>query len=152
MTALALLKRFWWSIPIVVLVIALGITRHTLGSTKDKLADATAFGKAVYEATRDASGNPKLAQRDTAAQIAAMGRSADRLRSGLATCTSTARAAADNDAARQRALEVALNAATADQAARQAAIDRLRTSAAHPAPAPAPGTCEPSATLREIWR
>jgi chromosome segregation ATPase len=36
--ALSLLKRFWWSIPLVVLLIALGITRHTLAGTKADLA------------------------------------------------------------------------------------------------------------------
>jgi hypothetical protein len=130
------------------LAIALGLTAWSLSSTKHALAREVAWGDDVYAAVKTGSANPKLARRDTAAQVAAMGRAIDKLRSGLNSCNSSAKAAADHDAQLQKDFAARIAALDAARQSQLSLIARLRTSAAHPAPA---GTCEPSPVLSEIW-
>jgi hypothetical protein len=47
---ISLLKRFWWSIPMLGLLIALGVTRHSLASTKRDLAACNKHGAEVQAA------------------------------------------------------------------------------------------------------
>lgn len=159
--ALALLKRFWWAIPIVGLVMALGITRHTLASRtadRDRIAaelkSETAFGNTVWKATIAASSNKDLARAQTAAQINLLAAGIVTLRGNLEKCDSSARAAAAADQLRQRALEQQIQQMGGDLKDTRAIADRLRSSAAATiAKGPAPtGTCEPSDTLKEVWR
>lgn len=147
---LALLRRFWFVIPIAGMAIALMITRSTLADRTEKLEQARAFGGLVVATTRDAAGTPRLAAADVPAQIAALGRSVHTLQAGLDRCNGSARAAAENDIRQQNVAQEALSAAEARDTARLGLIARLRASAA--ATRPAGGECEPSETVREIWR
>ncbi len=131
------------------LVIALLITRSTLAGRTAELEAANAYKATVLTATREASNNPRLIERDVPAQIREMGGSIRTLGSGLERCNATSRAAAENDAKRQREFEDRLRAVQGQAAAGQALIDRLRASAATARPGAA--ACVPSATVREIW-
>jgi len=146
---LALLKKCWWATPL--LLIALLVLRWQLNDARSHLAKEIAFGNAVYEATKAAVPNLRLARRDTAAQITLLGNAVTKLRTGLQTCTSTAKAAEANDKARQAEFEQQLAAIGSAGDAQRATVDRLLRSAAN-APRPPAGACEPSPTLKEIWR
>jgi hypothetical protein len=141
--ALALLRRFWPAIPILLLALALFATRSTLAGVR-------AWQETTVAATREAAANPKLKVRDVPAQIAALGRSVGALDAGLARCNASARAAAETDRQAQIRAQEALRQAQARDAGRQVVIDRLRSSAAQ-ARAPA-AACEPSETVKEIWK
>lgn len=131
------------------LVIALLITRSTLAGRTAELEAANAYKASVLTATRDAANNPRLIERDVPAQIVILGDDITVLTAGLLRCNATSRAAADNDARRQREADERIRAAEAHAAAGQALIDRLRASAATARPGAA--ACVPSATVREIW-
>lgn len=146
---LALLKKCWWATPL--LLIALLVMRWQLNDARSHLAREVAYGNAVYEATKTASANPGLARRDTADQIKLLGDGLAKLRTGLQTCTSSAKAAEANDKLRQAELDRQLAAIAAAGDAQRATVDRLVRSAAA-VPRGAAGTCEPSPTLKEIWR
>jgi hypothetical protein len=149
-TALKLLRRFWYVIPLIGLAIALMVTRSTLERRTEQRDNLLAFKTLVVTTTREAAANPRLAADHVPAQIAALGRSVGRLRDGLNRCNASARAAAENDTRRQIAAQEALRAALARDAARAGVIARLRDSAASARPEGA--ACEPSETVREIWR
>ncbi|MEA3042957.1 MAG: hypothetical protein QOH47_795 [Sphingomonadales bacterium] len=148
--ALKLLRRFWYVIPLIGLTIALMITRSTLERRTEERDNLQAFKTLVVTTTREAADNPRLAAEHVPAQIAALGRSVVALRDGLNRCNASARAAAENDARRQIAAQEALRAAQARAQATQGLVGRLRSSAA--AERPAGAACEPSETVREIWR
>lgn len=148
--ALGLLRRFWYVLPILGLLIALTVTRATLSHRTDQLATATAYNELVITTTREAAGSPRLSPRDVPAQIAALGRSVAALQDGLNLCNASAHAAADNDAHQQAVAADVLRAAQTLAQASQGVSARLRASAA--APRPAGAACEPSEALRETWR
>jgi hypothetical protein len=148
--ALSLLRRFWYAVPILGLAIALMITRGTLSRRTEERDGLKAFQTLVVDTTRTAAANPRLAVAQVPAQIAALGRSVTALQAGLNSCNASAHAAADNDARRQIVAQEALQAAQARDAASQGLVARLRTSAGEAQPAGA--GCEPSETVREIWR
>jgi transcriptional regulator of met regulon len=53
--ALAIFKKLWWSLPIIILAIALGLTRHTLANTKHDLGASrqeTANERAAHAITK----------------------------------------------------------------------------------------------------
>lgn len=131
------------------LVIALFITRSTLAGRTAELEAANTYKATVLTATREASNNPRLIERDVPAQITLMGGSIRTLGAGLERCNATSRAAADNDAKRQREFEARLAAAQGQTSARQAVIDRLRASAATARPGAA--ACVPSDIVQRIW-
>jgi hypothetical protein len=147
---LSLLARFWYAIPILLLVVALGVTRARLADVRDERDLARAFSELVIDATRDAAGNPELARESVPAQIAALGRSVKALGDGLERCNATSRAHAENDARRSSEAEAALAAARRRAAAGDATIARLRASAGQPRSPES--ECEPSQTVEEIWR
>lgn len=143
-------------LPFLPLLLALGLSLcslhradRDLRKTRVELARERTWGNSVLDATRAAAGNPKLARDDTPKQIEALGGSLIKVRDGLKVCGDSARAAAKNDADRQAALAQQLAALTAQDRARQSVIDRLRASAAQPAPA---GACEASDTLKGLWK
>ena len=157
----ALFKRFWWGLPILGLVLALGVTRHTLAvRTVDRdrvageLKSERAFGDQIWKATIAASGNKSLARSQTAAQVDQLAVGIGTLRNNLEKCDSSARAAAAADLQRQHVLEQQIQQLGGDLKATRAIADRLRSSAASTIAKgpPAPGICEPSDTLKEIWR
>ena len=141
--ALSLLKRFWYVIPIILLGLALKMTRA-------ELADVRAWQAEAVAATRLAANNPKLKVSRVPAQIAELGRGVDRLQAGLKRCNDSARAAADEDARRQAAAAAELRRVEQRSAARDTLIDRLKASAA--APRTPAAACAPSETLKEIWK
>lgn len=143
-------------LPFVPLLLALGLSLcslhradRDLRKTRVELAKEQTWGNSVLDAARTAAANPKLARADAPAQIAALGTSLGKVRDGLKVCGDSARAAAKNDADRQAALAQQLAAVAAQGRARQSVIDRLRASAAQPAPA---GAREPSDTLKGLWK
>jgi hypothetical protein len=131
------------------LVVALFITRSTLAGRTSDLAAERVFKASVVAATRTAAGSPTLDERNVPAQITALGNSVRSLDASLALCNSTALAAANNDAARQRDFEARFRALQTQTLQGQALIDRLRASAA--ATRPGAAVCVPSDTVREIW-
>lgn len=159
--AWALLKRFWWALPIAGLLVAFGVTRHTLAARtadRDKIAlelkGEKAFGDQIWKATIAASGNKDLARSQTAAQVDQLAVGIGALRTNLETCNASARAAAAADLQRQHVLEQQIQQLGGDLKATRAIADRLRSSAAATIAKgpPAAGVCEPSDALKEVWR
>lgn len=133
MPAIALwgaLRRVWWALPILALAIALVVTRGTLAEAK---------------AERDIAG----------AKLAVSNASIGRLTGELDRALKEQQALASGDADRVRASRQALQLADAASAVRQAAIDRLRASAAATRPdtsrAPLPASCQVSESVMENW-
>lgn len=124
MFALALLKRFWPAIPIILLTIALLATRGTLADTKRERDLATI-------------------------KLSVSNASIDRLQTALRRVTVQQMDLAADDAARVQASRQAAQLAEAAAKVRQAAIDRLMASAGTIAPGK---ECEPSDTVQELWK
>lgn len=152
----ALAKNAAKILPFVPLLLALGLSLCSLHRadkdlrrTRVELAKEQTWGNSVLDAARTAAANPKLARDDAPAQISALGTSLGKVRDGLKVCGDSARAAAKNDADRQATLAQQLAAVAAQGRAQQSVIDRLRASAAQPAPS---GACEASDTLKGLWK
>lgn len=126
-----LVKRFWPALPILALAIALIVTRGTLAGAK--------------------------ADRDIAnAKLAVSNASIDRLTGELERVMREQQALSQGDAERTRAARQALELVNAASAVRQAAIDRLRASAATMRPetsqVPLPASCQVSEAVAEVWK
>ena len=118
-----LVRRLWWTIPLVGLAAALLTTRATLARVK--------------------------VQRDAAAmKLVVTTASLDRLSAEMNRVMAEQRALADGDRARMNASRDTLDIAEVSARARRGVIDRLNRSAA----APAPPDCRPSAAVREVWK
>jgi cell division protein FtsB len=148
---IAVAMRFWWAFPILLLAVGLMSTRSRLEDVKVDRDNHRAFGELVAEATRDAAGNPKLRKDRVPAQIAALGRGVETLKTNLQTANRSARDAAGRDAAAQAHAAEQLADVERRAASGQATIDRLRASAAAPR-SPARAGCEPSQTLKDLWK
>ena len=145
--ARALLQRVWWSTPFLIIVI--GMLWWALSSANSKLDAARAWGGQVLTEAQDAANNPKLIERDVPAQIRELGRGMAVLREGLNRAKTSALEAAKNDADRRAALQQQMAVLNAQDRGRQSVIDRLAVSATKTPPA---GACEPSDTLKELWK
>lgn len=123
--ALALLKRFWWAIPIFVLAIALLITRGTLAEVK--------------------------AERDVAsAKLIVSNASVARLQSALDRTLRDQQDLAARDASRIKASRETLALIDAASEVREAARERLLASANIDRPEPA-AECEVSEAVAAVW-
>lgn len=147
---MALLVRYWYFVAIAALVIALGVQSSRLDNRTEQRDTARAFGRLMVDATREASGNPKLTDRDAPAQIAALGRSLKNVTGALEDLAKRVDAISTADLARQRAAREQLGRVQGAIAQRDKAIARLQASAARPR---APGEkCQPSQTLEDLWK
>lgn len=124
MTAIFLLRRFWWAVPLLGLSLALLVTRATLARVK-------------Y-------------QRDAAAmKLDVTAASLDRVSAEMKRVMGEAQELAAGDRARIDASRDALRAAQAAEKARQTNIDRLTRSAADRSSAP---DCQASVAVSEVWK
>lgn len=138
MTALALLRRFWWAVPIAALVAALLLTRATLA---DRTATLQQERAAWTQALRDADVRKVTAERNYALRLSAAADSyATRLASIdpiIVRSTDTVRTYAQTDAGRARCLDAdrvrGIDALDRDLAAATGAASR----SADPVPADA---------------
>lgn len=129
-TALALLRRFWWAIPIIGLAAALLITRETLA---DRTATLTAERQAwTAEIDRAERQRAEIEKRNADRLAQATATYADRLAAGepiILRSTNTVREYATTDAGRLRCRG----------ADRVRAIDALDAELADPAPSTSSG-------------
>lgn len=101
-------------------------------------------------ATREASGQPRLAIAAVPQQIRLLGQARIDLEYAVDDQNKRIRAMAAADVEHQAAAAKARQDAQEAQRGRSAVIDRLGRSAS--APAPSAAQCEPSATLKEYWK
>ncbi|WP_374295141.1 hypothetical protein [Sphingomonas sp.] len=130
MTALALLRRFWWAIPIIGLAAALLITRETLADRTATLsAERQAWSAEIDRAERQRA---EIEKRNADRLVQATGTYADRLAARepiILRSTNTVREYATTDAGRLRCRG----------ADRVRAIDALDAELADPAPSAGSG-------------
>jgi methyl-accepting chemotaxis protein len=104
----------------------------------------------VVQATREASGNPKLGKDHVAEQIGELGKSVANLKTAIANQNAAVNAlAAESDRQKAAAVEAAQRAEKASRGA-QATSDRLAASSRSGERLTKP--CEPSRALSEAWR
>lgn len=146
-----MLSPFWLKlIGGVAAVLMLVVLVKDRNHWKAKAQSYNAEAAAMYDATRDASGNRKLERRDTVKQINAMGVAIIDLKVAIAEQNAAVKAMADESARQQR------EAAQAAQEARQRANGSQRVSdsliASSRSSERQARPCEPSEVLKEAWR
>lgn len=131
------------------IVIALAVLVMDRNKWKGRAERYNGEAVSMYEATKLASGNPKLERKDTARQIGEFGKTVTTLKDSLARQNAAIEAAAQKTADQQEDAATALQRAAQRVEKAKAASERLTASAR--ADGPQAG-CEPSEALKEAWR
>jgi hypothetical protein len=117
---------------------------------KNTAADRKETLELICQATRDATGQPKLKCSEVPKQIQFMGQTIGTLTTAIRKQNAAVDAMGDASAKAQREAEKAVSASRERVKAAEATADRLRRSAGVPRAGNA--VCEPSKELKESWR
>jgi len=133
--------------------LAIALLVHELNHWKAKAERYNAEAATDYQAAITASGDPKLARKDTAAQMLLLGSGIADLKQRLATQNAAVQQLADTSKAEQLAAEKAAEGAQERVSEAEAVSQRLRSELSSAAgKSNRTGICEPDEAVKEQWQ